>query len=108
MKILKNKQYERDYKKKIYTKHKFKEIETIRNIEELILDTDTLKSLLVNPLSRIYNIKQKEGNLKEIFTANVNSKIRLYMKPIGKYPYNQIEITDIEFLEIDDKHYGNG
>lgn len=47
-------------------------------------------------------------NLKEIFTANVNQKIRLYMKPIGLYPYNQIEITDIEFLEIDDKHYGDG
>lgn len=30
------------------------------------------------------------------------------MKPIGEYPYNQIEITDIEFLEIDDKHYGDG
>lgn len=108
MNIIKNKQYEKDYKKKIYAKHKFKEIETIRKIEELILDIDNLKSLLVNPLARVYNINQKEGTLKEIFTANVNSKIRLYMKPIGDYPYNQIEITDIEFLEIDDKHYGDG
>lgn len=108
MKIIKTKQYEKDYKKKIYIKHKFKEIETIRNIEELILDTKNLKSLLENPLSRIYNMNKKEGCLREIFTANVNSKIRLYMKPIGEYPYNKIEITDIEFLKIDDKHYGDG
>ena len=108
MKIIKSKQYEKDYKKKIANKHKLYEICRINNIEELILDSKDLKSLLLNPLSKIYNINQKEGNLKEIFTANVNSKIRLYMKPIGEYPYNQIEITDIEFLKIDDKHYGEG
>ncbi len=108
MKIIKNTQYKKDYKKKIFDKHKIKEIETINNIEELILDTDNLKSLLLNPLSRIYNINQKKENLKEIFTANINSKIRLHMKPIGIYPYNQVEITDIEFLKIDDKHYGDG
>ncbi len=108
MKIIKTKQYEKDYKKKIYAKHKFKEIQTIDNIEELILDTGNLNDLLLNPLAKVYNINQKEGKLKEIFTANVNQKIRLYMKPIGEYPYNQIEITDIEFVEIDDKHYGDG
>ena len=30
------------------------------------------------------------------------------MKPIGSYPYNTMEITDIEFIDIDDKHYGEG
>ena len=56
----------------------------------------------------IYNINNKSGNLKEIYTANVNQKIRLYMKPVGKYPYNEIEITEMEFIEIDDQHYGDG
>lgn len=108
MKIIKSKNYEKDYKKKILNKYKQKEINRIQNIEELVLDSENLKSLLLNPLSLVYNIRQKEGVLKEIFTANVNSKIRLYMKPIGEYPYNKIEIKSIEFLKIDDKHYGEG
>ncbi len=108
MKIIKSKNYEKDYKKKILNKYKQKEIDRIQSIEELVLDSENLKSLLLNPLSLVYNIRQKEGVLKEIFTANVNSKIRLYMKPIGEYPYNKIEIKSIEFLKIDDKHYGEG
>ena len=108
MKNIKSKNYEKDYKKKILNKYKQKEIDRIQSIEELVLDSENLKSLLLNPLSLVYNIRQKEGVLKEIFTANVNSKIRLYMKPIGEYPYNKIEIKSIEFLKIDDKHYGEG
>ena len=108
MKNIKSKNYEKDYKKKILNKYKQKEIDRIQSIEELVLDSENLKSLLLNPLSLVYNIGQKEGVLKEIFTANVNSKIRLYMKPIGEYPYNKIEIKSIEFLKIDDKHYGEG
>ena len=30
------------------------------------------------------------------------------MKPIGEYPYNNILIDKIEFIKIDDKHYGEG
>ncbi len=30
------------------------------------------------------------------------------MKPIGEYPYNKIEIDEIEFINLDDKHYGEG
>ena len=30
------------------------------------------------------------------------------MKPIGKYPYNILEIEEIEFIDIDNKHYGEG
>ena len=30
------------------------------------------------------------------------------MKPCGEYPYNMIEITSLRFIEIDDKHYGDG
>lgn len=108
MKIYKTKQYEKDYKKKVIDKHLYKEIDRIRDIEELILDTDNLKTLLNNPLSNVYNIDQKKGNLKEIFTANINGKLRLRMKPNGEYLYNQIEIVEINFIEIDDKHYGDG
>lgn len=108
MKIIKNKIFLKDYKKKILDKHKVKEEEMFNKIEELILDSPNLKALLLNPLSNIYKINQKEGNLKEIFTAKINSKIRLYMKPIGEYPYNNIEIIEIEFLKIDNKHYGDG
>lgn len=67
-----------------------------------------MKDLLLNPLSKLYNIEKKSGDLKEIYTAFVNKKIRLYMKPIGSYPYNLIEIDIIEFQKIDDRHYGEG
>ena len=30
------------------------------------------------------------------------------MMPIGEYPYNTIEITDIEFVDIDNDHYKKG
>ena len=80
MKIIKTKNYEKDFKKKIKSKHKKLEMEIISSIENLILDSSDFKSLLLNPLSRIYNIKQKEGNLKEIFTADINNKMRLSFK----------------------------
>ena len=108
MRIIKSNTYIKDYRKKIQYKHLTKEMERITDIEELILDSPNLKSLLLNPLSLIYGIEQKKNNLKEIYTAKVNSKIRLYIKPIGDYPYNVIEITELEFLKIDNKHYGDG
>lgn len=108
MKIIKSEKYLKDYKKKIKYLHKQKEIDRIESIENLILDSVNLKDLIMNPLSGIYNIEQKKGELKEIFTARVNKKIRLYMKPCGEYPYNMIEITSLRFIEIDDKHYGDG
>ncbi len=108
MKIIKGKAYIKDYKKKIEYKHLKKEIERISNIEELILDSQNLKSLLMNPLSIVFGIEQKKGNLKEIYTAKVNEKIRLYIKPVGEYPYNVVEINELEFLMIDNKHYGDG
>lgn len=108
MKIIKGKTYIKDYKKKIVYKHLVKEIERIANIEDLILDSQNLKSMLLNPLSIVYGIEHKKGNLKEIYTAKVNEKIRLYIKPIGIYPYNIVEITELEFIKIDNKHYGEG
>lgn len=108
MEIIKGKTYLKDYKKKIEYKHLNREIERISNIEELILDSQNLKELILNPLSTVYGIRQKKGDLKEIYTANINDKIRLYIKPIGEYPYNIVEINELEFLKIDNKHYGEG
>lgn len=108
MKIIKGKSYLKDYKKKIVYKHLQKEINRIKDIENLILDSSNFKMLLLNPLSIIYGIDHKKGDLKEIYTAKINNKIRLYIKPIGDYPYNIIEITEVEFLKIDNKHYGDG
>ena len=39
----------------------------------------------------IYHIEKKAGNLKEYYSASLNKKMRLIMKPIGKYSYNEVE-----------------
>lgn len=108
MRIIKQPAYERSYKKNIVKKHLTKEIERIDKIEELITDSGNLQKLMQNPLHITYGIEKKSENLKEIYTADVNEKLRLWMKPIGEYPYNMIEITEIEFLKVDNQHYGDG
>ena len=67
-----------------------------------------MKELMLNPLSIVYNIEKKSGNLKEIYTAKINKKLRMYIRPVGKYPYNLEEIVEIELEQIDEKHYGEG
>ena len=108
MRIIKTGSYKKDLQKKIKNKHKKKEEETIEAIEELMIQSNNMKELMLNPLSVVYNIEKKKGNLKEIYTARINSKLRMYIKPIGKYPYKLEEIVEIELREIDDKHYGDG
>lgn len=108
MRIIKTASYKKDLQKKIKNKHKKKEEETIEVIEELMIQSNNMKELMLNPLSVVYNIEKKKGNLKEIYTARINSKLRMYIKPIGKYPYKLEEIVEIELREIDDKHYGDG
>lgn len=108
MKIIKTSAYKRDLKRKIENKHLEEEIENISKIENLLMLSTSMKEVLENPLSIIYGIEKKKGNLKEIYTAKVNSKLRLRMKPVGEYPYNLEYILEIELLEIDDKHYGEG
>ena len=85
-----------------------KEELTIEAIEELIIQSQTMKILMLNPLARVYNINKKSGVLKEIYTANINDKIRIYIKPVGIYPYELDEIVEVELIEIDDQHYGDG
>ena len=71
MKIIKGKNYIKDYKKKIEYKHLFNEIQRIKDIEDLILDSQNLKILLLNPLSKIYGIEQKKGRFKRnIYSKN--------------------------------------
>ena len=50
-----------------------------------------MHTLITNPISKLYYIEKKSGNLKEYYTARLNNKIRLIMKPIATYPYNLIE-----------------
>ena len=104
MQIVKTKTYIKDLQKKIKNKHKKKEEETIEAIEELIIQSNNMKELM----SRVYNIEKKDGNLKEIYTAKINAKIRMHIKPIGEYPYKLEEIIEVELIEIDEKHYGEG
>ena len=108
MRIIKTSAYKRSYKKNIVNKHLTKEIKRIENIEELINASENLQSLINNPFYKVYNITRKKGDLSEIYTAKINDKLRLKMRPVGEMPYNIFEITEIEFLEVDDKHYGEG
>ena len=108
MQIVKTSSYKQDLKRKIINKNLLIELEVINKIEDLIISSNNMQELIFSPFKTVYNIEKKHGNLKEIYTARINKKIRLYMKPVGTYPYNLIELNKIEFIKIDDKHYGEG
>lgn len=108
MKIIKSRNYIKDIQKKIQSKHMKNELRIINKIEELMINTENMKELMLNPFSKVYRIEKKNGSLKEIYTARINQKIRMYIKPIGEYPYKLEEIIEVELIEIDDKHYGEG
>lgn len=100
--------YKKDYRKIIINKHMIKEKEKIDNIKNIILISNNLHDVLISPYKNIYYIEKKKVNLKEYYTARINDKLRLIMKPIGEYPYDSLKIESIEFVSIDDKHYGEG
>lgn len=108
MVIDKSKRYIKSLEKLIIRKNLEVEYNRIQNIENLIIASKNLQDLINSPYKNIYYIEQKKGNLKEFYTARINSKLRLFMKPVGEYPYNKIEIDEIKFIEIDDSHYGEG
>lgn len=108
MKLIETSRYKRDYKNEITKKHKKDEENEIDNIKTFLISKDTLKDVMSDPLHLVYNIRQKKGNLKEYYTADINRKMRLFLKPIGTYPYNIIEVTEIEVTGIDNHHYGEG
>lgn len=103
MNIIESDKYKKAYSKIL--KNNINDQRNLNDIKLLIKESFNLHELIINPLSIIYHIEQKKGNLKEYYSARINNKIRLIMKPIGKYPYKTIEITDIEFVDIDNKHY---
>ena len=105
--IKESSQYKRDLKK-LERKHMTKEINTIKEICEYVSLFSNMNELLSNNQIFLYGIEKKKGNLKEIYTAKINARLRLYMHPVGDYPYNLIEIDMIELEKIDDKHYGEG
>ena len=106
MNIIESNNYKKSCKKIL--KDKDKELDRLNDIITVFINYPTLHDVLMTPFKNIYHIEQKKGNLKDFYTARINQKIRLIMKPIGSYPYNTLEITDIEFIDIDDKHYGEG
>lgn len=106
--IIKTSRFMRDYKKEIIKKHLLKEEERLNNIENFLLSKNNLQEVILDPLSKIYYIENKSGNLKENYTTRINSKMRLIIKPIGDYPYNIAEIDELLFESIDNKHYGEG
>ena len=108
MVIHESSKYRQSYKKIILRKHMVNEEKNLVNFRTLISNVRNLKELMISPYKNIYHIEQKKGNLKEYYTARLNNKMRLIMKPIGEYPYNEIEIEEIEFIDIDNKHYGEG
>ena len=107
MYIIENNKYKRDIKK-LQKKHMIKELKIIDEICEFISVFNNMKELVSNNISKIYGIEKKKGNLKYIYTAKVNSKIRMYIRPLGEYPYDLEKIEIVELVEIDDKHYGEG
>lgn len=64
MKIIKDKKYIKDLQKKIISKHMKKELETIMKIEELMINTENMKELMLNPFSKVYKIEKKERKFK--------------------------------------------
>lgn len=66
MKIIKSKKYIKDIQKKIIDKHMKKELETITKIEELMINTECMKELMLNPFSKVYRIEKKERKFKTI------------------------------------------
>lgn len=108
MVIKETSKYKRTYKKYLVDKHLKKEIDRLENIKNVILSSSNLHELITSQYKNIYYIEKKKGNLKEYYTARLNGKLRLKMKPIGEYPYNELEIDEIMFEEIDNKHYKEG
>lgn len=71
MKIIKNKKYIKDIQKKIINKHMKKELETINKIEELMINTENMKDLMLNPFSKVYKIEKKERKSeRNIYSEN--------------------------------------
>ena len=103
MNIIESKAYKKSERKVL--KNKTKELEKLDNIKNAIIISSNLHELMLSKFKYIYDIRKKHGDLKEIYSTSLNGNIRLLFKPVGKYTYNEVEIIELEFLEINDKHY---
>ena len=103
MNIIESKAYKKTERKIL--KNKGRELEKLDNIKNAIIVSSNLHELLLSQFKFIYDIRKKTGDLKEIYSASLNNNIRLLFKPVGIYPYDEIEIIELEFLEINDTHY---
>ena len=107
MNIIESSKYKKSYKKIIIGKHLIKEEKELNNILKIIELYNNLQSLMNSHYQQIYNIRQKEGNLKEYISASLSNRVRLIIKPMDDLPYNYLSIVDIELIEINDDHYKN-
>ena len=101
--IKESKAYKRTERKIL--KNKTIELEKLENIKNIMINSKNLDELMHSAFKYVYDIRKKTGNLKELYSASLNGNIRLLFKPCGKYPYNEIEIVEIELIEINNKHY---
>lgn len=98
--------YKRDLKK-LENKHMHKEIKTLERIIMYLKSVNNMRALLDNPYSKIFYIEKKSGNLKDFYTARINEKIRLFIKPLPN-DNDLAYIIEVELCEIDFKHYNEG
>ena len=108
MQVIETTKFKNSYKRLIIRKHLMDEDEILNAIIDLLLDSNNLDEIMKSKYKIIYHIEKKKGNLKEYYTARLNKKMRLIMKPNSDYPYNEIEIDEIIMEDIDNSHYGDG
>lgn len=65
MNIIESSKYKKSYKKIL--KNKTKEIERLNKIISLLKSSNNLHMVNINPLSQMYHIEQKQGNLKDYY-----------------------------------------
>lgn len=63
MRIIKSKQFLKDYKKKIKNQ---KDAERLENITMLLISAPNMKEVVLSPYKNIYHIEQKKGKSKRI------------------------------------------
>ena len=104
MYIIESNKYKRSLKR-LQSKHLDKELRIIDIIMTQLYLSKSLQDFFNSSLKYKYNIEQKKGTLKEYIPARLNGHTRLIMKPVSDYPYNYMEIVEIEFVDINEKHY---
>ena len=74
-------------------------------VYDLYSGTGTIAQMIAPVAKKVIGVQIIE---EAVEAAKVNAKLRLYIHPVGDYPYNLIEIDKIMLEKIDDKHYWEG